>query len=323
MGGIAEQSDAGRRPVIDRIAIAQHPHPTGFDPFEHAQYLRHLSLEVLPHDFLAAFGVPAFFVMIGVKDGDQVVELAAPQWIMHKMGARAGPEHDVGTPKIFWHVVAFENAAIGNVSRHPGLAVADHAFADFRPHAIAADERATFNSFAGVERYADVVAAVFEAIDPPAGFQRDEIAPLAGFEERGVDVGTVGDSIGLAESLQERVAERNIGYQLAGEGIAHLLRGRAMGVCEDGVLEADFLQHPKNVGAKLDAGTNLAKFRRLLENPDGKAMICECISGDKPADAAAGNEERGGTAIHTRHGLNLNSQNRSGFATTIKPEMAQ
>jgi hypothetical protein len=51
----------------------------------------------------------------------------------------------------------------------------------------------------------------------------------------------------------------------------------------------------------------------------------ERVGGNEPADAAAGNQKGGGSAsIHTRHGPNLNfTKDRTGFATTIKPEMAR
>ena len=69
----------------------------------------------------------------------------------------------------------------------------------------------------------------------------------------------------LAEALEEVVAERNIGDQIAGQRIAHFLRRRAVGVGQDGILEADFLEHAKNVRPELDAGADFAEFRRLLE----------------------------------------------------------
>jgi hypothetical protein len=51
----------------------------------------------------------------------------------------------------------------------------------------------------------------------------------------------------------------------------------------------------------------------------------ERVGCNEPADAAAGNQKGGGSAsIHTRHGPNLNfTKDRTGFATTIKPEMAR
>ena len=136
------------RPVLHRLAVAQHPHAPGLDALEHARHLRHLHLEVLPHHVLGAFGVPAFLVMVGVEHGDQIVEFAAPQRVMHEMRARAGPQHDVGPPQILRHLLALEHGAIGDVAGDARLAVADDAVADFRPHAVAADQRAAFDALA-------------------------------------------------------------------------------------------------------------------------------------------------------------------------------
>jgi hypothetical protein len=76
-----------------------------------------------------------------------------------------------------------------------------------------------------------------------------------------MDVGAVGDGIGLAaEALGEGLVERDAGDQLAGERVAHFLRRRDMGVGEDGILEADPLQHAKDIGAELDAGADLLEL---------------------------------------------------------------
>jgi hypothetical protein len=85
-----------------------------------------------------------------------------------------------------------------------------------------------------------------------------------------------------------------------------------MGVGEDRVLQPDFLQNPENIRPKLNAGTDLAEFRRLLEDADWKALMGERVGRDEPADASAGNEKRGGAAIRTSHGHNLTSLGTTG-----------
>ena len=171
------------------------------------------------------------------------------------------------------------------------LAVADDAVADLRPHAVAADQRAAFGAFAVFQRDGDVIAVVLVAIDAPAGFQRDQIAALAGFQERAVDVGAMGDRIRLAEAFDEGAIERNVGDQFAGERVAHFLRRRAVGVGQDGVLEADLLQHAEDIGPELDAGADLAEFGRLLEHAHRKALARQRIGRDQAADAAAGHQK--------------------------------
>ena len=162
---------------------------------------------MLPQHVLAAFGVPAFLVVVGVEDRDEVVELAAPQRVMHEMRARAGPEHDVGPPEILRHILALEHAAIGDMAGDARLAVADELFADFRPHAVAADQRAAFDGFAVVERDADAVAVILEGVDAPARLQRDQVAALAGFQKGAVDVGAMGHRVRLAEPFEESIAQ--------------------------------------------------------------------------------------------------------------------
>ena len=147
-----------------------------------------------------------------------------------------------------------------------------------------------------------MVAVILEAVDAPAGLQRDQVARLAGFEKRAVDVGAVGDRIRLvAEALGKRGIERNMGDQLAGEGVAHFLRRRHMGIGEDRLLEPDLLQHAEDIGAELDAGADLAEFRRLLEQAHRKAAAGQRIGRDQAADAAAGDQKRRRAAIAASH----------------------
>ena len=148
---------------------------------------------------------------------------------MHEVGARAGPQHDVGPPQVFRHLLALEHGAIGDVAGHPRLVVADDALAHAGPHAVAADQRAALRPFAVFERDGDAVAVILEAVDPPAGFQRDQVVALAGVQQDAVDVGAVGNRIGLAEALDEFGTERDAGDQLAGDRVAHFLCRRTVG----------------------------------------------------------------------------------------------
>ena len=219
------------------------------------------------------------------------------------MGARAGPEHDVGTPEVVGHFRALEHAAIGDVAGHTRRAVADDAFAGLRPHAVAADQRAAFGALAVFQRDGDAVAVILVAVDLAVVFQRDQVAALAGLQKRRVDVGAMGDGVRLAEALDEFGAERNIGDQLAGQRVAHFLRRRAMGVGEHGVLEADLFQHAENIRPKLDAGADFAEFGRLLEQAHRKTLPRQRIGRDQPADAAAGNEKWRRAAVCLAIGL--------------------
>ena len=229
--------------------------------------------------------------MVGMEHGDQIVELAAAQRIMHEMGARAGPQHHVRPPQVLGHVLALEHGAIGDVAGHARLAVADDALADLRPHAVAADQRAAFGALA----VSSVTVTRRRGLVRPSTRRLFSsvirLLRLAGLEKRAVDVGAMGDRIGLAEAFGESVAERNAGDQLAGERVAHFLRRRNVGVGEDRVLEADFLQHAENIGAELDAGADFAELRALLEHAHRDAVARQRVGGGQPADAAARTSE--------------------------------
>jgi hypothetical protein len=85
-----------------------------------------------------------------VKNGDQIVELAAAQGIMPEMGARSGPQDHVGPPHVLRNVFALEVGAISDVAGDARFAVADAALVDLRPHAVAADQRTVIGTFAVV-----------------------------------------------------------------------------------------------------------------------------------------------------------------------------
>src|SRR5262245_35111651 len=192
---------------------------------------------------------------------------------MDEMGARPGPENNVRAPEILGNILALENGAVGDVTGYARLAITDDAFADTGPHSVAADQRPAFDRFAVVERDRDVVAMVLERIHAPTGFESNEIAALTCLQKCGVDIRAMGHTLRLPEPFQERVAERDICNQFAGQRVAHFLGRGLMGVGEDRVLQPDFLQNPENIRPKLNAGPDLAKFRRLLENPDRKAVM--------------------------------------------------
>jgi hypothetical protein len=73
-------------------------------------------------------------------------------------------------------------------------------------------------------------------------------------------------------------------------------------VGQDCIFKPDLFEHAKDIGSQLDAGAHLAEFGRLLEKADGKSLMGKRVSGYQAADAAAGNEKRGG-AIRTGHGV--------------------
>src|SRR5262249_40671360 len=142
---------------------------------------------------------------------------------------------------------------------------------------------------------------ILEIIHATTGFQRDQIAALACFQERTVNICAVSDAVRLAESFQKCIAKRNICNQLTGKRVAHFLGRRPMRIGQHRVLESHFFQYAKNIGTELDARSDLAEFRCLLEHPDRKTLVGESIGSNESADASAGDKKRGGVAIRTSH----------------------
>jgi hypothetical protein len=56
------------------------------------------------------------------------------------------------------------------------------------------------------------------------------------------------------------------------------------------VADAERVEGVEGVGAELDAGTDLADFRRLLQHGDGEALAHQRQRRGEAADAAAGDE---------------------------------
>jgi hypothetical protein len=108
-----------------------------------------------------------------------------------------------------------------------------------------------------------------------------------------MDVGTVGDRVGMAEFRQEaRVIERDARDQVTGQRTAHLHRGRTVGLGQYGVAQAQLIECAEDIGTKLNAGADLLELRCLLENAHRKTLARERTGGGKATDAAAGDQER-------------------------------
>ena len=159
-------------------------------------------------------------------------------------------------------------------------------------------------------RHALAIVGVID--DTPVVFQRDAIAALAGLQIGRMQIGTVGQRIGLAEPLEIFLAERNLRDQFAGERVAHFLRRRDMRVGQHLIPQAKLFQRAKDVRSELDAGADLAEFLRLLEQADRKALARERIGGGQSADAAARNEDREVVVSAHRAKVSAHSRPRSG-----------
>ena len=152
----------------------------------------------------SASRIPAFLVAVGVEHGDEVIELAAAQRIMHEMGARPGPEHHVGPPEIVRHLGALEHRAIGDMAADARRAVADDLLPHLRPHAVAADQRAALHAFAAVQALT-VTPSPSSSKSSTRRLVSSEIRLLfwQAFRKTRMDVGAVGHRIGLLEARDE------------------------------------------------------------------------------------------------------------------------
>ena len=117
-----------------------------------------------------------------------------------------------------------------------------------------------------------------------------------------MDVVAVGHRVRLLELRQEAgILERNAGDALAGQRAAHLHGRRPMGVGEHRVLETEPVERVENIGAELNAGTDLTELGRLLDHPHRQALARERICRREPADAAARHQDRQFPTVPVRH----------------------
>ena len=86
------------------------------------------------------------------------------------------------------------------------------------------------------------VAAVFEAGDHGVRHQLDLRHAPAGVEQRVMQVDAVDDDVGMLEARAERRAGRHAHQLVAGEGVAHQHRGRAIGLLHHRVADADAVE---------------------------------------------------------------------------------
>src|SRR5262245_65935597 len=114
---------------------------------------------------------------------------------------------------------------------------------------------------------------VLERIHAPAGFESNEIAALTCLQKRRVDIRAMGHAIRLPEPVHERIAQRDNCNQLAGQRVAHFLGRGSVSVGEPRVLQSDLLQNAENIRPTLAACHDLAKFWRLVVDPDWKALM--------------------------------------------------
>ena len=71
------------------------------------------------------------------------------------------------------------------------------------------------------------------------------------------------------------------------------------------LFEVEFFERAKDVGAELDAGTDLAEFGGLLQHPHGETLARERVRRRQAPDAAARNQDRQGLTVRHRPSTNV------------------
>jgi hypothetical protein len=139
--------------------------------------------------------------------------------------------------------------------------------------------------------------------------------PAAGCEIGFVDVCAVRDRVWLLEALLGRLAQIDARDEAAGQRVAHLHPVRDPGIGQDGILEADLVQRPKDIRPELDAGAEFLEFGGLLQHPHRETLQRQRISRHQPADATADHQDRQVMSVSRHDRLPLPTQDRPQPAT--------
>jgi hypothetical protein len=223
--------------------------------------------------------------------GDQVEELPAAQRVVHDMRVLARPQRGGRPAQVLRHLVHLEHCAVAHVARDGRLAVADDVLAHHRAAAVGADQRRGLDALPAGRLDEDGRAVHLKAGDPGARSQLDA-GGLAAVEQRAVDVGAVGDGVGIAEALGEALVERNVDHRLAGPAVHH------QQPLDEHRFLLDQLTHPERVdgmpgiGRELDAGADLGELRRLLQHQHLEIAARKRQRRGEAAQAAAGDHHR-------------------------------
>ena len=106
-----------------------------------------------------------------------------------------------------------------------------------------------------------------------------------------MQVDAVDDDVGMLEARAERRAGRDARQLVAGEGVAHQHRRRAVGLLHHRVGDADAVEHMEDIGPELDAVADGAEFRRAFEHAARDAALRERKRGGEAAKPAADDQD--------------------------------
>src|SRR5882762_2273307 len=106
-----------------------------------------------------------------------------------------------------------------------------------------------------------------------------------------MEVDAVDNAVGmLVAGAKCGTADGNARELGARRAVAHDQKLREEGERADRVVDSQALEHLERVGADLDAGTDLAELRSLLEHVAREALLRQRQRRGEAADAAAGDQ---------------------------------
>ena len=208
------------------------------------------------------------------------------------MEARPAPQHHLVAVHVGLQLGHRHDGTVGDIADRARLAVADELGARQRADAVGSDQRRARETAAIGGGDCHCAVAFLETGDHGIRHQLDFRYALAGVEQRVVQVDAVDDDVGVLEPPAERRTGRHAHQLVAGEGIAHQHRWRAVGLLHHRGGDADAVEHVEDVGAELDAIADGAEFGRAFEHPACNAALRERQRGGQPAKPAADDEDR-------------------------------
>jgi len=292
VGRVAEQRHRPPDPVVDRLAVAEHPARELRRRAHQLERLVAVVGELRQHLFRRRRFVVTLADRLADGRRHEVEELPAPQGIVDDVGVVRGPERRRGEAQVLRHVADVEHRAVALVDGGARERVADDGVAHYRAQAVGADQRRA-EKIAFVGSDLNLPSLDVEAGDPRAGAQLDQLRQLlAAVEQGAMDVGAVRDRVRVAEAPGEALVERDVDHLLAAHAVEHEQVLDEHRLLLHQLADAEGVERMPGVGRDLDAGADLAELRRLLEHDRMPALSRQRQRGGEAADAAAGDDHR-------------------------------
>ena len=238
------------------------------------------------------------------RGSDEVEELPAAQRVVDDVRVMSRPQRGRRKAQLLRHVADVEHGAVAHVAAHRRHRVADDRLADHGLPAVGAHQRRAAQRLAARQLHPHRAVLDLEARHSGAGAQVDQCGErLATAEERPMDVGAVGDRIGVAEALGEALIERDVDHSFAAHAVEHQQALDEHRLLLHQLPDAERIERVPRVRRDLDAGADLAELRRLLEHHALVAFARQRQRCGKAADAAARDDygllvPRGGWRCH-------------------------